>query len=676
MKGTKLHAMLAAMLIVMMVLSACGATATPTPAPTVEPTAEPTAVPPTEEPAAEAPDAGALAANLWQWTSFTSPVEQFDVETPENYVVIFGDDGTVSIKADCNNASGSYTVDAGSLTIEVGPMTVAACPPGSRSDQFVKYLGFAARYFFEDTQLYIDLFADGGTMVFAPGGEAEMTEAAEGAMTGELPAEIVAELDAWLQSQVWTEGGDPLGAVPGLVLLVDTPEGRYLKAAGVSSIEDGTPMQVDDVLEIGSNTKSLTVVLLMQLQEEGVLSMDDMLSEWLPDQAAQLPYGDQITLRQMAQHTAGLWDYADDVMGGGLASPDRLEMGYTPEELVQYAIDNGEPYFAPGAEFSFHYSNTGYILLGMIAEKATGQSLSELYRERIFEPLDLESAILLEDVPQEGEITSQGYYWGDGGRINTTNWNGSQGWAAGSVAMTGEDLAAYGKALAAGELFQNEDSLAQMLAFDASGLYGVMAPYGLGLYALDYGYWGHAGETLGFTSQWATNPEEQTIFVAVTNSGTYKTGNLANVLNIVQGEGAKPFGPYTLMPLGAQISLAQIEAGATPVSGWERWEWVQQEDASGVTDIAPGTLLLLFKEGTAMLTSDACGEAPGTFAVDPSAQLSFDLDASGITCGEEEPAAQLLGLLDSADTWRFENGRLLIMLDDGRSLLFELGSPQ
>ena len=506
-----------------------------------------------------------------------------------------------------------------------------------------------------------------------PTPEPQPTEAAPES-AGELPAELVAQLDAWLQSQVWTEGGDPVGAVPGLVLLVDTPEGRYLKAAGVSSIEEGTPMQVDDRLGIGSNTKSMTVALLAQLQEEGVLSFEDLLSEWLPDQAAQLPYGDQITLRQMAQHTAGLWDYADGVIGGGLGSPDKLEMGYTPGELVQYAIENGEPYFAPGSESRLHYSNTGYILLGMIAEKATGQSLSELYQERIFEPLGLESAILLEDVPQEGEITSQGYYWVDGDRINTTSWNGSQGWAAGSVAMTVEDLAAYGKALAAGELFESEDSLAQMLAFDASGLLSVMAPYGLGLYALDYGYWGHAGETLGFTSQWATNPEEQTVFVAATNSGTYKTGNLVNVLNIIQGEGAKPFGPYTLMPLGAQISLARIEAGLPPVSGWERWEWVQMEDASGVADIAPGTLLLLFKEGTAMLTSDACGKAPGTFAVDLSAQISFDLDGSGITCAEEEPAAQLLGILDSADTWRFENGRLLIVLDDGRSLLFELAN--
>ncbi|NIV29805.1 MAG: META domain-containing protein, partial [Anaerolineae bacterium] len=132
-------------------IASCGG-ATATLAPTPEPTPEP---PPTEAPPepAEAESAGDVTSYPWLWTSFTSPVEQFDVEAPENYVVTFNDDGTVNIKADCNNASGSYTVAGSNLTIEVGPMTKAACPPESRSDQFVKYLGFAARYFFEDAQL-------------------------------------------------------------------------------------------------------------------------------------------------------------------------------------------------------------------------------------------------------------------------------------------------------------------------------------------------------------------------------------------------------------------------------------------------------------------------------------------------------------------------------------------
>lgn len=109
-----------------------------------------------------------LQSTTWQWTAFTSPVEQFDIETPENYLLTINDDGSLNIKADCNNASGNYTIDGSSLSIEVGPMTRAACPPGSLSDQFIKYLGFSAIYFFQDGNLFVDMMADGGTMEFAP----------------------------------------------------------------------------------------------------------------------------------------------------------------------------------------------------------------------------------------------------------------------------------------------------------------------------------------------------------------------------------------------------------------------------------------------------------------------------------------------------------------------------
>ena len=349
----------------------------------------------------------------------------------------------------------------------------------------------------------------------------------------DLPAELTAQLDAFLQSQVYSEGGNPEGAAPGLVLLVDTPEGTYLKAAGVSSLEDGTPMQVDDRLEIGSNTKSFTIAVLMQLQEEGLLSFDDLLSDWLPELAAQIPNGDQITLRQLAAHTSGIWDYGDPIIGEAANDPEKLEQGYTPEELVQYAIDNGTPDFAPGE--GWKYSNTGYILLGMIAEKASGQSLGELFQERIFDPLGLETAVFINGVPEAGSITD-GYWWKkDGTRLNTTNWNVSQGWAAGANAMTAADLATYGKALAAGELFQDPDSLAQMLAFDDRAMNAGGAPFGLGLIDFGNGTFGHEGQTAGFQSLWYTNPEEGITVVGLTNSAAYSAYSFLNVRNILNG---------------------------------------------------------------------------------------------------------------------------------------------
>ncbi len=165
---------------------------------------------------------------------------------------------------------------------------------------------------------------------------------------GRLSDDVAAQLDKFLQSNVFTNGADPKTHAPGLILLVGTPGGRYLRAAGVASLEKRTPLKVDDRLEIGSNSKSFTIVLLLQLQEDGVLTLDDPLSKWLPDWAARIPNGDRVILRHLAQHTSGIWDYGDPLIGAAANDPKKLEQGYSPEQLVQYAIDNGVPDFAPG----------------------------------------------------------------------------------------------------------------------------------------------------------------------------------------------------------------------------------------------------------------------------------------------------------------------------------------
>lgn len=139
-------------------------------------------VPPAQEPEmgqAAAPAPGEritsvveLTAVPVQWLSFTDPTQQFDIANPENYTIAFNPDGTVNVKADCNNAAGTYTADdSGSLTIQLGPMTLAACPPNSRSDEFVQKLGFVRNFFMENGFVYLDMLADGGTLQLAPASE-------------------------------------------------------------------------------------------------------------------------------------------------------------------------------------------------------------------------------------------------------------------------------------------------------------------------------------------------------------------------------------------------------------------------------------------------------------------------------------------------------------------------
>jgi len=155
----------AAILIFTLILAACSQedpTATPEPEVQEEPAAEPeTAV----EPASIAP---ADYQNIpWAWVAFSDPVEgPQDIPQPERYQLLLAEDGSVSVKADCNNVSGTYTVEGGSITIELGPSTMVACEGDSHGSQFVQNLTAARIMFFDGADMMFDLFADSGTMRF------------------------------------------------------------------------------------------------------------------------------------------------------------------------------------------------------------------------------------------------------------------------------------------------------------------------------------------------------------------------------------------------------------------------------------------------------------------------------------------------------------------------------
>ncbi len=120
-------------------------------------------------PVVEAPDLEpAITGTTWGWVSITSPAGVTAVDDPSLYTILFNEDGSAAIKADCNNVIASYTTDGGSISITPGPSTLVACPEGSLDTQFLDNLSNAAVYFFQDGDLYMDLFADAGTMRFSP----------------------------------------------------------------------------------------------------------------------------------------------------------------------------------------------------------------------------------------------------------------------------------------------------------------------------------------------------------------------------------------------------------------------------------------------------------------------------------------------------------------------------
>jgi len=190
-------------------------------------------------------------------------------------------------------------------------------------------------------------------VVLLPAGATADIAAGRCALEMQAPAGLVAALDAVLEKIVT---GNEYGAAQGAVLSVAGPAWRYVRATGMADPETREPVDCAMPFQIGSNTKMMTAVVLLQLHEEGRLSLDDPLSRHLPEVAARLPHAQAITLRHLAQHTAGVFSYTDTAPDGtpgiavaAMSDPEALRRQISPQEMIDFTVDHGAPSFAPGA---------------------------------------------------------------------------------------------------------------------------------------------------------------------------------------------------------------------------------------------------------------------------------------------------------------------------------------
>ena len=323
-----------------------------------------------------------------------------------------------------------------------------------------------------------------------------------------FPPEVLAEIQAEMDDLT----GDALP--PGMVVWIDAPEYRFEGASGLANLTDDTPMSPEGAFRIGSITKMFTATVIMQLAEDGVLTLDDPLALWLPEVAEQLPYGDQITLRHLLAHTSGLFNvvehesyYADIFTemvvdeATGNVTLDCVERD--PNDTLARYVYGKEAQFEPGTQW--RYSNTNYTLLGMIIEAATEMPLAEAYRTNIYEPLGMTSTFL--DCYEEPLVDVVHGYTGSGDDMaDVTELHESVGWSAGGLVSTAPDLIAFARGLFGGALFDNPETLAAMTtpAPDSA--------YGLGV-MLQEEYMGHAGYIAGFRSVLNYAPELDTVIV-------------------------------------------------------------------------------------------------------------------------------------------------------------------
>ncbi len=232
---------------------------------------------------------------------------------------------------------------------------------------------------------------------------AQLAQSGTCSASSDAPIAVEKELDGVLSQMLESTHG----SAPGAVLSVRTDDWRYIAAAGFADPEAGLPMDCASPFQIGSNTKMMTAVVLLQLLEEGRLGLDDPLSRHLPEIAARLPNGEAMTLRQLSRHTSGVFSYTDNapdgtpgLMEGGLTDRAALLRQIDPHDMVDFVVEHGAPNFLPDAQGAWSYSNTGYALLGLVIEKLDGQPLEKSFEERIFEPARYGPHLSVEGYPE------------------------------------------------------------------------------------------------------------------------------------------------------------------------------------------------------------------------------------------------------------------------------------
>src|SRR5438874_7736687 len=167
--------------------------------------------------------------------------------------------------------------------------------------------------------------------------------------------------------------------VPGAVVLLRTPQGEFMVTYGTTLLGANSLPSADTHFRIASNTKTMTAAVIVLLAQEGKLSLDDPVSKYVPD----VPNGDKITITELLNMRSGLYSYDDAPEFWAILDRDPAKV-WSPAEVLAIAFTH-PPYFPPGT--GFHYSNTNYALLGLVAEKIDGKPLASCFQGRLFGPL-------------------------------------------------------------------------------------------------------------------------------------------------------------------------------------------------------------------------------------------------------------------------------------------------
>ncbi|MCX6225491.1 MAG: serine hydrolase, partial [Bacteroidia bacterium] len=274
--------------------------------------------------------------------------------------------------------------------------------------------------------------------------------------------------------------------IKGASLAVLAPgQGLFTAVSGISS--EGVPITRDMRFGIGSNTKAFVAVMLLKLQELGLLSLDDHLYQWLP----KYPNVDStITIRQMLSHQSGIFNFAEASNLMTQILDDTLRF-WTPQEVLATIVD---PYFSPGA--SYHYSNTNFSLGAMVIEAVTGKSWIQNLHDIIFDPLHMTSTFAGAYEPYNGPVARE--WWYNIGEVKNSPMTSEYSYFHGSGAMlsTAQEMVEWYRALFNGEVISRE-SLLEFTDFESTTFCGLGIKKTIYKDHLTYC---HKGQMMGYSS--------------------------------------------------------------------------------------------------------------------------------------------------------------------------------
>ncbi|MDN9012461.1 serine hydrolase domain-containing protein [Brevibacillus laterosporus] len=310
----------------------------------------------------------------------------------------------------------------------------------------------------------------------------------------------------------------------------------YKGAIGLDSIEKNLPITTKTIFNLGSVSKQFTAFAILLLEQEGKLNLDDSILKYVPSIGE---YARPVTIRHLIHHTGGLVDYMDLAEEKEILETDKLTVKESLEHLENHQIAN----FAAGTKFE--YSNTGYFLLSLIVEKASGQSLREFAKERIFEPLNMKDTSIVDAYPTNLSI-ARGYTKNEQGtyEIFESPWEHT---GDGAVHSNVEDMIKWGENFNSGkvggkELVKRIEEVGPKITPTGDKIID-NRDYAFGVFygqSFDFHYLEHGGLWAGYQSQFLRFPKEKLTIVVLSNYEDFETYKYAHKMaEILLGKSMK-----------------------------------------------------------------------------------------------------------------------------------------